>query len=128
MQFSNQLTFLNGKFLEMSLEYGIGQVQFAELFVVVDLFLLLLPFDLLGDGTFGVLLLWVVLLDFMEVVDFWALWIFRLEWVHRVNFNFLTILILYYWALYNWQTYTQNFTNYNFILLLNYEIRPKISS
>ena len=73
MQFSNQLTFLNGKFLEMSLEYGIGQVQFAELFVVVDLFLLLLPFDLLGDGTFGVLLLWVVLLDFMQVVDFWAL-------------------------------------------------------
>lgn len=73
MQFSNQLTFLNGKFLEMSLEYGIGQVQFAELFVIVDLFLLLLPFDLLGDGTFGVLLLRIVLLDFMEVVDFWAL-------------------------------------------------------
>lgn len=65
MQFSNQLTFLNGKFLEMSLEYGIGQVQFAELFVIVDLFLLLLLFDLLGDGTFGVLLLRVILLDFM---------------------------------------------------------------
>lgn len=73
MQFSNQLTFFNSQFLKMSLEYRIGQIQFAELFVVVDLFLLLLLFGLLGDRTFGVFLLWIILLDFMQVVDFGTL-------------------------------------------------------
>ena len=38
VKFSKKLAFLDGKFLEMGLKYGVGKVEFTEFLIIVDLF------------------------------------------------------------------------------------------
>lgn len=82
VEFSQQLTFLNGKLLEMGLEHSISEIEFTKLLVIINLFLLFFFFTDLIDGTSFIFLFGVILFYFMQNNPLCESLLFSLDRIH----------------------------------------------